>query len=457
MYNGNHSRQQNNSHKYQKKHHPLVHATYKLDVQAVKGLLDGPATLATRWKACLKVSDQSMRQRSAHIPFLHDRKDNIAQITAMLEDDYEQSIGPLGIRLLKVASTGDSTDLALLFQDPLLTGISSKYRLLTSITEEDERSALHVAASKGHLNFILDSFRYLISIHDAFSYQENGPLSLPSQQLLSKFSKLLNSRDKQGRTPLMCAVRHGRNNVINGLLGKIKPDIGDESPTDRLLLDLLRTLRNESLSNADYKGRTPLMLAARRGSVRSVRNLLNSSDRQQLAKQLSAKDEAGHTALFVNLIRGRLSRRVIKDLLAHMDEEERTNQIVAIEDGYVLERLLNKGKVEIAEVLFDAGVGVSHSQLNTMGKASYYTLRSRDGRRDQGDTRRHEETRHSHRASTVVTVQFDTFSYSNERIVRSGSELHEEISRSRSSSTNRSSKFHRTKRPSSTAPNPNRP
>jgi ankyrin repeat protein len=131
-------------------------------------------------------------------------------------------------------------------------------------TDETKRSALHIAALRGHVEVCGCLLAVQPSLLDATDYFSATALllaldqqRLPVVELLMMRKPTLNKADKEGYT-----LAH-----VGALTGAIQ------------ILRTLAVAEHELLDTADHRGRTPLIRAAQRGQMEVG---VNSSAKQQL-------------------------------------------------------------------------------------------------------------------------------------------------------------------------------
>ena len=171
--------------------------------------------------------------------------------------------------------------------------------------DEEGNTALHIAASRGHHDVVLElASRYMARPSEASAGVNNGgqtPLHLACSggwiicvdPLAIKFPNEINITDSSGNTPIMAAVLAGHETITSLLKERYKVD--NESEGGKSL-----THKELKTKNADLTVLASCLLtAAKRGSVIIVRALLSDP-----SCDLLARDEEGNTALHIAASRG---------------------------------------------------------------------------------------------------------------------------------------------------------
>ena len=176
------------------------------------------------------------------------------------------------------------------------------------VTDVDKNTALHIAASRGHHEVVLElASRYMAEPSKASAGVNNEgqtPLHLACYNgwlkcitpLAIKFSSEMNMHDKSGNTPIMAAASAGHENIITLLKEryKVKSESKRGESTAKKENEVKKTKHEEGTLVASC-----LLVAAKQGSLVVVRALLSHP-----SCELLARDEDGNTALHIAASRG---------------------------------------------------------------------------------------------------------------------------------------------------------
>ena len=168
--------------------------------------------------------------------------------------------------------------------------------------DEEGNTALHIAASRGHHDVVLElASRYTAPSGEVYAGVNNKgqtPLHLACRNgwikcvdhLINKLHFDFNLKEVNGNTPLKSASIAGHNDIILLLLQKCKVCIGNETKEES----------NRNPENISITGSSLCLLAAaKQGSLGVVRALVSHP-----SCDLLARDEEGNTALHIAASRG---------------------------------------------------------------------------------------------------------------------------------------------------------
>jgi ankyrin repeat protein len=166
-------------------------------------------------------------------------------------------------------------------------------------------TALHIAAIKGHIQISEILHRYgnefignlqalsaptgRACLHWAASFGQLRVVKLLGTLAGADFHKLINTRNRQGDTPLHLAARYGHTEIVRALLDPLPVTWNTLQIYRRYTpfwaavsgghLEVMKVLMLPSNVDEDYSsGRTPLAEAARSGLIDGVRYLLGLND-----------------------------------------------------------------------------------------------------------------------------------------------------------------------------------
>lgn len=229
-------------------------------------------------------SDESKAEASdAHAEFLKAKHLQNTLHTWAMEMQLEAQEFALGCSFLHQAALGNETDLVTMLEER---------PTLVNFRDYDRRTALHIAASEGHVEVC---------------------------KCLVKKGARINRSDRWGGFPLDDAHRHQRSDVVN-LLREHGAKFGSTSQTVNLItaasegnVEEVRTLLefgSMDLNQGDYDFRTALHLAANEGHVEVVRLLceaganVNVKDRWGDRPLDDARKAPKNTTAIMNILTG---------------------------------------------------------------------------------------------------------------------------------------------------------
>lgn len=101
-------------------------------------------------------------------------------------------------RFLDAAKSGD--------EDAAASSLATRPELVTSTTLLQRKTALHLAAEEGHLQVLASIVETLLC---QVSTPEEGGASSSFEDAQALVGEVINSKDAEGRTPLVIACGHG--------------------------------------------------------------------------------------------------------------------------------------------------------------------------------------------------------------------------------------------------------
>ena len=174
-------------------------------------------------------------------------------------------------------------------------------------TDEEGNTALHIAASRGHQDVVLElASRYITPSDEACAGVNNEgqtPLHLACYKgwikcvdpLAIKFPKEINVRDNNGNTPVMAASLAGHKTLVSLLKERYKVAIDSKEGE----LPNHKEDKHKPKPSDRTEASSCLLAAAKQGSLGVVRALVSHP-----SCDLLARDEEGNTALHIAASRG---------------------------------------------------------------------------------------------------------------------------------------------------------
>ena len=219
--------------------------------------------------------------------------------------------------------------------------------------DEEGNTALHIAASRGYHQVVLElASRYSMPTDEVPAATNNDgqtPLHLACSKgwikcvdpLAIKFASYLNIKDSSGNVPLMTALLAGHDDIVSLLKQRYKVKFQSEDIKLAINEDKNEKMKpeeiNTDISKSITKESSCLLAAAKRGSLVVVRALLSHP-----SCDLLARDEEGNTALHIAASRG--YHQVVQELAsrysttessAMKNNEGQTSLHLASSKGYV--------------------------------------------------------------------------------------------------------------------------
>ncbi|KAK5662254.1 hypothetical protein OQA88_8159 [Cercophora sp. LCS_1] len=222
-----------------------------------------------------------------------------------------------------------------------------------SVTDSSLQTPLHWAAEKGNLmivNLLLDSITAPKSSLQPplSSSDESESPSTPVSPVNTVSADMLNQTDSQGRTALLLAIHHNKDETVRLLLkkgarrgmdldkkdgkGRAALHLAVEAGKEKLVEELVEARASQEA--VDTLGRTPLFLAVQHGHEKIVDALLQDVPLEVVRER---SDKHGRSALHVAAEQGHLS--ILKKLLKRrfeIDKQEslgRTPLLLAADNG----------------------------------------------------------------------------------------------------------------------------
>ena len=206
------------------------------------------------------------------------------------------------IALSRIKVLQNPSSLIAFLQDLVSNGVNLNAQDQAGLT------AMHWASREGHLAFVkflceqgadinLKSNDGQSALHEVVSRGQTSMVNL----LLEQEAIDLEQNNRFGQTPLLCAARQGRLNILDALL-KSNADVNAKSERENTALHLAAwydepdcvklLLQNEApIASKNADGYTPLHMAARVSAKQCIKHLISAG------APLEAKDSKGHTAL----------------------------------------------------------------------------------------------------------------------------------------------------------------
>ena len=220
--------------------------------------------------------------------------------------------------------------------------------------DEEGNTALHIAASRGHHQVVLElASKYSTAFKYASAGENNDgqtPLHLACSNgwircvdpLAIKFPSELNLRDSSGNVPLVTASLAGHNDIVSLLKQRYKVKFQSEDMKLAINEENDKKMKSEEIKTdvsklPITKESSCLLAAAKHGSLVVVRALLSHP-----SCDLLARDEEGNTALHIAASRGHhelvlelASKYSTTELSAMKNIEGQTSLHLASSKGYV--------------------------------------------------------------------------------------------------------------------------
>jgi len=266
-----------------------------------------------------------------------------------------ETLDQKGLNVLHIVASSGRLDIVNLLIEHLL--ISKKISLDTKDT--DGNTALILATKGGHQE-VCQVLLKSGADHTVNDLLGNNALhwaikekNIPIVEMLMVFKELLNSKTKQGSTPLIMAATSGLTEICEGLLSfGADPDTTDENGSNAMhwaaysgKTDTIRLLsaHKQLIDSKAKTGITPLMFAAQEGQVEAYEALLKAG-----ANQL-ATSESNMTTMHLAAFKGQTAivrlLSVHKQLLDSKATNGQTPLIYAADQGHqeTCEMLLKAG------------------------------------------------------------------------------------------------------------------